>query len=351
MLNIVFASDDNYAPFLTIAIFTLLEHNISEFDNINIFILDDNICKDNKTKIIDLTKKYPISVSFIKTKNLGEMGFNVLGLDRNLNQESSLTTYARLFMPTLIPKSVDKVLYLDCDGLIIDSFKNLWNLDISNYYCAGVIDAVNSAVKEKLGYNPEEYINAGFLLVNLKKWREDHVEEKFINFMTENQNKFYQHDQGIINNIFKGKIKIIDPKYNLQNHYQILTYNLAKKYTCTKNEYYTKEMIDNARENPTFLHFCGPNYDRPWYNKNHPYAETFKKYATKVNQTAIINYLTDLPLKPKIFYKATNNKFTRLILNMIPGVLVRSLVNKNALKQVDEENKKVKESFIKMNES
>lgn len=342
MLNVVFAADDNYSSFLMIAMYSLLEHNIDDFDNIDIYVLDDGISSENKTKIANLANDFNCSVSFIETKKLDEMDFNVLGLDRNLNK-SSLTTYARLFMSTLLPENIDKVLYLDCDSLIVDSYKKLWELDISEYYCAGVLDGINTAVKEKLGFKKDEtYINAGFLLVNLKKWREENVEAKFIEFMIENQHRFYQHDQGVINNIFKNKILIVNPKYNLQIYFQTLSYDLARKFTCMTTEYYTKEIVDDARENPVFLHFCGPNYDRPWYNKDHPYAEMFKEYALKVNCGEVIEYLDELPLKAKIFYKGMNNKGIELLLKIVPKSFVIVLVNKNALKGIENEDNKAK---------
>ena len=345
MLNVVFASDDNYTPFLSIAIFSLLENNQKDFDKINIFILDDSISQANKIKINELFNTYPCSITFIETKKLDEMDFNVLGLQRNLNT-SSLTTYARLFMSTLLPADIDKVLYLDCDSLIVGSYKDLWNIDISSYYCAGVLDGINTSVKKRLGFDENDsYINAGFLLVNLKKWREENVEEKFIKFMIENQHRFYQHDQGVINNLFKNNILIVNPEYNLQIYFQTLNYDLARKFTCMETEYYTEEIVDNARENPVFLHFCGPNYDRPWYNKNHPYAEIFREYALKVDCGDIIEYLDELPLKAKMFYKGMNSKGIELLLNMIPASFVRKLVNPNALRGIEEENEKAKLSI------
>lgn len=342
MLNVVFASDDNYASFLSIAMNSLLMHNENDFDKINIYVLDDGISENNKNKIQKIITNYSATLTFIETKNLNEMDITILGLKRNLNN-SSLTTYARLFLSSLLPKNINKVLYLDCDSLIVDSFKEIWDLDLSNYPCAAVIDGTNTAVKEKLGFSRDEYyINAGVLLINLKKWREDKIEEQFIQFMTDNQNKFYQHDQGIINNIFRNQIKIIEPKYNLQSYYQILDYDIARKFLCTETEYYTKEIVDYARKNPVFLHFCGPNYDRPWYNKQHPYAKLFKKYAEEVNCSEVIKYLDELPLKAKMFYKGIDNNRIRTLLKMIPALLIRKLVNKNALRQIDEENEKAK---------
>lgn len=340
MLNVLFAADNNYASFLKISLISLLENNTDDFDHINVYILDDGINNKNKRKIINLTSNYSCSITFIETKKLDKMDFNVLGLERNLNK-SSLTTYARLFMSTLLPENIDKIIYLDCDSLIVDSYKELWKLDISNYYCAGVLDGINTSIKEKLGFKKEdEYINAGFLLVNLEKWRKNNVEETFIKFMVENQHKFYQHDQGVLNNVFKKKILIVEPKYNLQIYFQTLDYDLARKYTCMETKYYTKEIVDECRKHPVFLHFCGPNYDRPWFNKYHPYAELFKKYAIKANCEDVITYINELPLKAKIFYKGMNNILIRLTLKIIPTFLVRRLINKNALKGFEKQNKK-----------
>lgn len=345
MLNIVYASDNNYTSFLSISLNSLLENNEKDFDNINIYILDDGISEKNKTKIIKLFKSRTCNITFIETKKLNKMDFKILGLERNLNS-TSLTTYARLFISTLLPKDIDKVLYLDCDSLIVNSYKELWELNIDNYYCAGVFDCINTAVKEFLGFKKDEnYFNAGALLINLKKWRENNVEEKFIKFMANNQNRFYQHDQGVINNIFKNNIKIISPKYNLQNYFQTLDYNLARKFNCMETEYYNREILNDSQKNPVFLHFCGVNYDRPWYNKNHPKAKLFRKYAKKVDCEYVIQYLDDLPLKAKIFYMGTYNPFIKFLLKLIPSKLVRKLINRNAIRGVEKENEKAKIEF------
>ena len=342
MLNVVFASDENYVSFLKISLNSLLEHNINEFKKINIFILDDGISDKSKKSIEKLALEYSESITFIKTKQLEKMNITILGLERNLNK-TSFTTYSRLFISTLLPTDIDKVLYLDCDSLIVNSIKELWNLDISNYYCGAVFDGINTSVKERLGFEKDEnYFNAGVLLINLKKWRENNVEEKFIEFMINNQNKFYQHDQGIINNIFKDHIEIISPKYNLQNYFQILDYNLARKYICMETEYYTKEIIDESQKNPVFLHFCGLNYDRPWYNKNHPKAGLFREYAKKVDCEYVIQYLDEIPLKAKIFYMGVNNSFIKLLLKVIPNWLVRKLINRNAIRGIEIESEKAK---------
>ena len=42
------------------------------------------------------------------------------------------TTYARLFLPDILPAEVDKVLYLDCDLIVLDSLESLWKYDFDD---------------------------------------------------------------------------------------------------------------------------------------------------------------------------------------------------------------------------
>ena len=192
MLNVVFASDNNYVPFLGTSIVSLIRNNQDDFDKINIFILDDGITSDNKKRLKKLINNPNHILIFIKTKDLTDLEVNVVGLDRNFNT-NSITNYSRLFIASLLPKNIDKIIYLDCDTLIVDSFKELWNTNIDNYYCGAVLDVTNTIVKNYLGFQLEDaYINSGFLLINLKKWRENNVEKKFIHFMIKNQNKYYE---------------------------------------------------------------------------------------------------------------------------------------------------------------
>lgn len=343
MLNVLFASDNNYAPFLLIAIISMLKNNQNEFDEINIFILDDGISEMNKEKLKNLINAFNCKVIFIKTKQLDELEINIMTLERNLNI-SSLTTYSRLFISNLLPKEIDKILYLDCDSLIVGSLKEFWDEDISDYYCAGILDCINTTIKKEYGFSRDDtYINAGVLLINLKKWREDNVEVEFIDFMAQNQHRFYQHDQGVINNIFKNKIKIVHPKYNLQIHFQSFDYDLSRKFNCIETEYYSKEIIMEAQKEPVFLHFCGGEYFRPWYNPKHPYAELFREYAKLVDCEEVIDYSAPLPQKHVIFYRIMNNSIGKVLLKLIPSSIVWKIINKNALNALDEENRKAKE--------
>jgi len=64
---------------------------------------------------------------------------------------------------TKIFPNLDTILSLDVDVIINENISELWDLDLTNYYLA--------AVQESLKYNKPDYINAGVMLLNLKKLR------------------------------------------------------------------------------------------------------------------------------------------------------------------------------------
>lgn len=279
-MNILLSADNNYAPLTGVLIQSLLKNNEKEFDEISIFVLDGGISSNNKNKLQTICNSFNIktNLNFIQYGNIED----IVGM--KMSTSISFTSYARLFAESLLPKDIDKVLYLDVDAIIVDSLKEVYNLDISEYYVAAVEDMGPEYINNFLGL-PEftTHYNAGFLLINLKKWREDNLERKFIDCIVEHNGQVYHNDQGVINIVCKDKILKLSLEYNIHSPFFEVGYdNILKFYGVS--EYYTKEIGENAIKHPVFIHFVQFVYGRPWFTnaKNHPLRELFDYYA---NQT------------------------------------------------------------------
>lgn len=89
------------------------------------------------------------------------------------NENAYCTPYTLLrLLADKIPEIPDKLLYLDIDIMVGDDITKLYNININDYEYA--------AVKEKYGcwlIRPD-YINAGMLLLNMKKIKETKLFEK-----------------------------------------------------------------------------------------------------------------------------------------------------------------------------
>ena len=128
------------------------------------------------------------------------------------NEGAYCTPYTLLrLLADLIPEIPDKILYLDIDMMANKDIAELYNVDISNYEYA--------AVKEKYGsvFIWPDYINAGMLLLNIKKIKETGLLEKARYLIKTRKMLFADQDA-----IYRSTTKklLIPRKYNEQSSFK-----------------------------------------------------------------------------------------------------------------------------------
>ena len=143
----------------------------------------------------------PQEVECINVSN--QQWFNPEG--PNFTSKWSYMILLRAALTKLFPH-LDKILSLDCDTLVQDNISELWELPLDDYYLAGVREPKKST-EDFL------YINAGTIMFNLKKIREDHQDDKYIYDLN---NCFrYFPEQECFSALSQGKILELPSKYNL----------------------------------------------------------------------------------------------------------------------------------------
>ena len=209
-MNIVYCSNDKYSQHVAVSITSLIHNN--QLSDFHFYIINSDFSDESKSLIEKClnkaTKKSNITFVKINTDRF-------LSLKLNISYISS-ETYFRYIISELL-QDIDKCLYLDADTIVNKPITNLYNTDISNYYIAGVIDSYISDIrhKEKINLTDEDiYINAGVLLFNLNKIRNDHITEKLFNETLRLSNIIQFQDQDILNIVLKGKIKELPVEFN-----------------------------------------------------------------------------------------------------------------------------------------
>ncbi len=268
-IAICLSSDDNYAQHMGAVISSVLNNKNGD-EYFNFYIIDSGISSSNKSKLKEFENSNVCKIEFLqpdfeKLKNCIIFKGNHI----------SLATYNRLLIPEIIPGE-DKILYLDSDIIVRKPLTELFNKDFDNNLVLGVEDiaAINSA--KRLGL--EKYINAGVLLLNTAKMREERSVEKMFNWINENKEKIECHDQDIINAALQDRIKYIDEIYNAQV--------LREK----------NSRFDEIPD-PVIIHFLGPkkpwtivkplnstHWGREYFTalKNTPWESFIKEYRKKV---------------------------------------------------------------------
>lgn len=271
-LNVVYSSDNNYAQHVGVSMVSLFENN-TIFNNITVYLIENNISQDNKNKLNEICITYKREIVFINFKELSNK------LQLNIVNSISISAYARLFISSVIEKNIEKILYIDCDSVINCSLESLWNININKYSVAGVKDTVSDKTKEKVNMEKNNhYINSGMLLINLKKWREDNVEKKFIDFINSYNGQVFHHDQGTINGVLHENFLILHPKYNAMSTFFTMTRQEILQYYGLR-DYYSETELKEAKNNPVYIHYTPAFVNRPWIKgSKHPLMGLYKKY-------------------------------------------------------------------------
>lgn len=283
-MDIVYSSDENYVQHMGISLFSLLQNNI-EIDNINIYILSNDIKNESKEKLVDLVERqFQRKISFI------EFTPYKAKLNLKMKWSISLSAYARLFLAEMLPETCERVIYIDCDTIICKKLSALWEQNLGTCSVGGVIDTVLPEFKKAVGLNERDnYINSGILLIDVKNWRERNIQETFIQFIGEHQGNVLHHDQGTINGVLHDEIMILHPKFNVMTPIFTTRYkNLFRLYQI-KGKYYSKEEVKEAKREPVIIHYVPEFVGRVWeYECRHPKKEYYRKY---MNQTVWKNQL------------------------------------------------------------
>ncbi|WP_202799349.1 glycosyltransferase, partial [Treponema sp. JC4] len=103
----------------------------------------------------------------------------------------TLGAYLRFFIEKKLPSDVHKVLYFDCDIIVVDSLMELYETDISDFSLAAAFDVECDDIcrYNRLDYPFKDgYFNSGVMLINLDYWRKHSISEKALKFVMENPN-------------------------------------------------------------------------------------------------------------------------------------------------------------------
>lgn len=274
-MNILYQSDNTYACQLGVSLTSLLMNNTESIE-LNIFILDAGISNNNKRRITETCNIYNRECYFLDCKDL----LSKLEALQMSPYRDSLATFLKLFVREKLPKSIQKILYIDCDTIIVGNLQDLFDIDLEDYPLAMCPDLMAYRHKQTIGFSKSmTYYNGGVILYNFLAWELGSWEKHLFDFLASKYAcKLKKHDQDIINIVFKNHIYKLPLMYNMQS---ILYVSDIKSYTKVyKNaielNYYDLEMAKMEQKILHFLKFIG---ESPWNEKSiHPHTEYYLYY-------------------------------------------------------------------------
>ncbi len=235
-IPIFFSSDDNYLPYLDIAIASLIENASKDYEY-RIIILNTGLDSENIAKVKS-NERPGFTIDFF---DISEYVEDIRSRLKNV-YHFSVVTYYRLFIASLFPE-YEKIIYLDCDIVVLGDISKLYNTDLKDNIFGAAPEQFVQNTKEfrryahmALGVDPDKYVNAGVLLLDLEKFRENKIEEKFIELITEYDFDLLDPDQAYLNYLCFDKILMLENGWNkepmplpLEGEKNIVHYALYKK--------------------------------------------------------------------------------------------------------------------------
>ena len=141
----------------------------------------------------------------------------------------TIETYDRLLLADVLPRDLDKVLYLDCDVLLDRDPGHLWDLEPGEAYlmAAPELDRDGRFVSSENGLRlyrelalpgDLEIFNAGVMLINLKAWRERRLARGALDYLAAAGDAVGWHDQDALNAVVAGRWGKLDARWNVSMH-------------------------------------------------------------------------------------------------------------------------------------
>ena len=263
-MNIVLASDTNYVQHCCATMTSILYNN----EDVHFFLFTEGLSPENEALLHTQVSKYGGQLSICKIDSDIVRHFP---MPKTQSSHISIATYYRLFVELVLPKDIDRVIYMDCDIIVKGSIEDLYSMEIGDAALAAVYQnnewALGNGSFERLNI-PQEYgyFNAGVLLINLKYWREHDVTERLFSFIREHYDQIRAHDQDTLNAVLYNEVLGISNKWNY-----LPIFLMSEEFSFPKTVNYSIPI------DPIVIHFVYS--PKPWdYYSAHPCTGEYFKY-------------------------------------------------------------------------
>ncbi|HIZ01788.1 MAG TPA: glycosyltransferase family 8 protein [Candidatus Bacteroides merdipullorum] len=264
MIHIACNIDSHYVRHCAVMLVSLFENNRRE--EFCVHVIARGLSDGNREILTQLAAKYGSRVLFYEPDLRLLEGFTI----RKFSKRISMATYYRCILSALLPREVDRVLYLDCDIVVMGDIRPLWDTPLDGVGVAAVEDmgCREAARYEVLKYPMEDsYFNAGVLLVNLAYWREHDVPRACVDYYHRYPERILFNDQDLLNSVLRGHKRLVDLKWNVQDAFYRLSLQQDEAW---------RGRLDGVLQNPVILHFTNR---KPWeYDSQHPLREVYFRY-------------------------------------------------------------------------
>ncbi len=268
-IPVVYAVNDNYAPYVDVSIRSLEKNGKGKFD---VYVFHTGLTEGTVNKLTrsnDVVTVTCLDVTDRIEKVRGEL---------YTHGYFSREMYYRILIADVLSE-YDRAIYLDADTVILGNLADLYDVELGDDYVAACRNPMHKKmyryVKERLKLNPHLYVNSGVMVINCRLFREENVRQKFFSELS-NRGQLLYPDQDLINLVCSGRIKYLPIEWNYLWHFERLEKTARSELRLLPGE---REEYFRAAQKISVLHFTGDK--KPWHYTAIMRAEKFWEYAAE----------------------------------------------------------------------
>lgn len=248
-IHIALTFDDSYwAPaFATIRSICVSTHRAAD---IVFHLCHTPITHDHRTDLLAIEKEFGSALHFYDLSEIPQFRELVGRVPKN--KRLGDIPYARFVMDRFLPAGVKRLIYLDCDMMVLSPIEALWDADLEGHTFAAVPDAwgkLLAAGNDLRGrgriLNPADpYFNAGLLVIDMERWRAADVAERLEVLINDGTAEKLSISQNVLNLIFRNQWRALESGWNV-----------------------TSPKPEHERIGAHLMHYTG--YEKPWKLRAH----------------------------------------------------------------------------------
>ncbi len=243
------------------------------------FVLHSDIGDENQHLLQDIIKRTNnATLTFVNTDGFLSDAWQSGNWDghQTRNQFTSdalLRCFAARFFP-----QYDKIIYSDVDIVVTGDISEIYDIDLTGKYIAGVKNAFLKFSENELSHlKPEHYemlkdsyIAGGIWVMNLKQIRADNLEQRMLEIVNDNTIVKRWNDQDIVNIACENRVAHIPLNYI---SYPYLLGALLLSDNCVSH-FSIEELYDSILR-PKIVHYA---YLKPWKDSQCKKSEIWWEY-------------------------------------------------------------------------
>lgn len=290
MIHVCYVTNDGYCSHAAVSAVSVFENNRNE--DVCVHILAENISEESRRRLEKTAEPYPKGqIDIIDCTDYVQ---RIQEEYAPQGWKGTCNAYLYVFTEEIFPE-INRVLWIDCDMVVLSSLKELWETDLEGKLSGVVLDVPSflSLAPDDPFWQTKFYFNGGFLLLNLKEYRARHMDAVLQERLRRDGARFRFPDQTLLNLEFPEEDVVhLDLRYDFPAGISDRSYRWEAGLNRPEKPTFTIQEYEQARKNVVILHYIGGSFpNKPWFTDCKVWGGQYYRYYRSISPYA------DIPLK------------------------------------------------------